>query len=74
MSENNTSSKNIKCDVDACKFNNCEEGYCELDSISVSCTCDSDECKNCEETICASFATKGGPITDNEYEVQSEIS
>lgn len=72
--KNSNSNQNIKCDVDSCKFNNCEEGCCELNSISVSCTCNNNECEKCEETVCASFATKGSPITDNEYEVQSEIS
>ncbi len=64
--------ENIKCDVDSCDYNNKENGYCELEEISVSCTCNNDECEKNDETICASFKNKGAPITDNEYEVQSE--
>lgn len=72
--EKTNKNKNIRCDVDSCKFNNCVDNYCELNSISVSCTCDNDKCENCEETVCASFENKGGPITDNVYEVQAEIA
>lgn len=64
---------NINCNVDSCKYNNCEEGTCNLEEISVSCTCDKDACCDCDETICASFETSSGPITDTEYEVQAEI-
>ena len=63
----------IKCDVETCKHNNCEKGCCELEEVKISCTCNNDECKNCEETICASFENRGGPITDTEYEVDSEM-
>lgn len=65
-------SPKINCDVDSCKYNNCEEGTCNLDTISVSCSCDNDKCTDCDETICQSFETTGSNITDNEYEVQSE--
>lgn len=73
MSKKKKYNENIKCDVDSCHYNNCDKGCCELDSIAVSCTCNNDECKKCDETICASFKSKGGPITDTEYEVQAEI-
>ena len=66
------SNSSIKCDVDSCKYNNCEEGTCELESISVSCLCDDDDCCDCEDTICQSFETTKSNITDNEYEVSSE--
>ncbi|MCI8347342.1 MAG: DUF1540 domain-containing protein [Bacilli bacterium] len=46
---------NIKCDVESCKHNNCDEGVCELDSIKVSCTCDNNECECPENTVCDSF-------------------
>lgn len=79
MKKNNKESncnEKIKCDVESCKYNNNEENYCELDSIQVSCVCDESECEDCNETICASFECdeeKCGNITDNEYEVQSEL-
>lgn len=63
----------IKCDVNSCNHNNIEEGTCQLEKIQVSCTCNKDKCSNCLETICESFETTGGVITDNEYEVTSEI-
>ncbi len=73
----------IKCDVESCKHNNCEEGYCELDEIKVGCTCDNDNCKDTGETVCESFATDEDVcddcdeeyeerITDTEYEVEAE--
>lgn len=46
---------NIKCDVESCKYNDCKDGICELDSIKVSCTCKNDECDCTESTICDSF-------------------
>lgn len=70
---NNKSNSNIKCDVVSCHHNNCEEGTCQLDEVEISCTCSNDECSNCVETICQSFETTKSNITDNEYEVQSEI-
>ena len=45
----------IKCDVESCKHNNCENGCCELDEIKISCTCNYNCCKITEETICQSF-------------------
>ncbi len=45
----------IKCDVETCKYNNCEKGCCELDEVKISCTCNNNCCKKTEETICQSF-------------------
>lgn len=45
----------IKCDVESCKYNNCDNGCCKLDEIKISCTCNNDCCKRTEETICQSF-------------------
>lgn len=86
MSKNNKTNSSIKCDVDSCKYNNCEEGYCELDEIKVGCVCDSEDCRECEETVCESFDTKDvenendsdedeyndEKITDTVYEVEAE--
>lgn len=78
----------IKCDVESCEHNNCDEGYCELDEIKVGCTCDNDECEATEETVCESFKSsddnsenenfddnnqeEGKDITDTVYEVEAE--
>ena len=67
------SNSNIKCDVVSCDHNNCEEGTCQLDEVEISCSCDNDECVDCAETVCQSFETTRADITDNEYEVQSEL-
>ena len=64
---------NIICDVDSCNYNNQEKGTCSLKSIKVSCTCDKSDCLTSKETICQSFENTGGPITDNVYEVTSEM-
>ncbi len=53
----NDDNKSIKCNVEACKYNNSNNNYCTLNEIKVSCTCDShDACK--KETICDSFKEK----------------
>lgn len=50
----NDDNKSIKCDVEACKYNNSSDKYCTLNEIKVSSTCNScDACK--KETICDSF-------------------
>ena len=80
MKNNNKKKCNekIKCDVESCKYNNCDDECCELDSIKVSCTCDKDDCCECNETVCESFEEKNSDddenqkLTDNEYEVESE--
>ena len=38
----------IKCDVESCKHNNCDNGCCELDEVKISCTCNNDCCKKTE--------------------------
>lgn len=53
-SENN-SNNSIKCSVESCKHNNCEEGTCELEEIEVGCACDNCDCSSEDETICRSF-------------------
>lgn len=63
----------ISCDVSNCNYNDTEEGECILDRVSISCQCDGDNCTHTSSTICQSFASSGGIITDNEYEVTSEI-
>ena len=69
----NKSNSNIRCDVASCDHNNFKEGTCQLEKVKISCTCNNDECSDCVETICQSFETTKSNITDNEYEVQSEI-
>lgn len=64
---------NIKCDVESCDYNNCEEGTCQLEEIHISCSCDNDKCHNTDETICQSFEETKSDITDTEYEVTSEM-
>ena len=73
MSKNKMkSNSNIKCDVSACDYNNCEEGTCRLEKISISCSCDGDRCCDTIDTICQSFENTNANINDNEYEVQSD--
>ncbi len=45
----------IKCDVESCKFNNCDCQECTLKEIKVSCDCANDEVSSKSETICGSF-------------------
>lgn len=47
----------IKCDVESCKYNNCNDncGYCTLNEIKVSCTCPHDAAEKKDVTICDSF-------------------
>jgi len=62
----------ITCDVTNCNHNN-EEGECVLDEVCISCQCDGDDCTCTSSTICQSFDSSGGVITDNVYEVSSEF-
>lgn len=73
MRNNNTKINRITCDVSNCDYNNSEEGECILDNVCISCQCDGDKCSKTSSTICQSFASSGGIITDNEYEVDSEL-
>ncbi len=70
---NNTKLNKISCDVSNCDYNNSEEGECVLENVCISCQCDGDKCHKTSSTICQSFASSGGIITDNEYEVTSEM-
>ncbi len=63
----NNSNDSIKCSVESCKHNNCEEGTCELEEIKVGCNCDGCDCTNEDETICQSFE-------ENEEKTESETS
>ena len=54
MKKNNSNSS-IKCSVESCKHNNCEEGTCELEEIKVGSNCNGCDCTTEEETICESF-------------------
>ncbi|MBQ2640114.1 MAG: DUF1540 domain-containing protein [Bacilli bacterium] len=66
----------INCDVEDCKYNDSEEGKCELDEIKVGYSDDTDECYDSNDTACESFETEeesdDDEITDEEYEVNSE--
>ena len=49
--------KNIKCDVESCKYNSTNDSNCTLKEIKVTALNDSsDACK--KETICDSFKEK----------------
>ncbi len=50
--------EHIKCDVESCVHNDCEENYCCLDEIKVSCNCPKDDAKEKKETVCESFECK----------------
>ena len=63
---------NINCDVENCKYNNPEEGSCELDEIQVSKSSEVDECSDKDDTACESFESEEGELTDEVYEVESE--
>lgn len=68
-----TKKNKICCDVSNCCYNDRKEGECVLDKVSISCQCAGDCCTNTSSTICQSFTSSGGIITDNEYEVTSEL-
>lgn len=46
----------VKCDVENCKYNSCNN--CNLDELDISCTCAGCDCSTKTETICKSFVTK----------------
>lgn len=73
MKTNNKLNNKIKCNVNSCEHNNTDNKHCELENISISCICNENECHDCNETICESFEETGSNITNNEYEVDSEI-
>ena len=43
----------IKCSVDTCKFNDCDNKICQLQEIKVGCGCENPNCK--DDTVCNSF-------------------
>lgn len=48
----------VKCDVESCKYNDCN--CCNLEVLDISCTCNGCDCSDIEETICRSFSKKDG--------------
>ena len=66
----------ISCDVEDCKYNDAEEGKCELDEIKVGYSDDSDECYDSSDTACESFESNEESdyeLNDEVYEVDSEL-
>lgn len=49
--ENNN--QKIKCNVEACKFQDCH--CCTLNEIEVGCSCNSEDATQKMETLCKSF-------------------
>ena len=45
----------IKCDVEACKHNDCDSGCCDLVEIKVSCSCNPKDAEEKDATICENF-------------------
>ena len=62
---------NIKCDVSNCKYE--KEGDCTLKNVIISCSGSGRDCYDTSSTLCQSFTSSGGIITDNEYEIISEF-
>ena len=50
----------IKCNVETCKHNDCEQELCQLSEIKVGCGCDDTNCK--DDTICVSFEEEKNDI------------
>jgi len=73
MSKKRGNNSKISCDVTSCDYNDSEEGECTLNNVCISCQCSKDECHNTSSTVCESFVNSGGNITDNVYEVTSEM-
>lgn len=72
MSKNNKVNTNINCDVASCDYNNQEKGKCSLENINITTDVNRNKCSDCSSTLCQSFESSGGVITDNEYEVVAE--
>lgn len=67
----------IKCEVDSCRYNDNEEGKCELEEIEVGYNDNNitDDCTDSSDTACQSFSSFEDcdqALTDEVYEVQSE--
>ncbi len=45
----------IKCKVESCKYQNCDNKCCTLGEIEVDCTCNQNDATDKKETICKSF-------------------
>ncbi|MBQ6135494.1 MAG: DUF1540 domain-containing protein [Bacilli bacterium] len=62
----------VKCDVIECIYHDEEEGDCTLQKIKISHE-NRGKNDNSSSTLCQSFEKSSGILTDNEYEVCSEI-
>ena len=73
MSKKNKNKEKTKvcCDVSNCLHE--EEGKCTLDDLEISCSCPGCDCSDTSSTLCQSFESSGGVITDTEYEIASEF-
>lgn len=63
--------KKPNCRVLSCKYE--KEGKCICPNLLIDCRGSIDDCHDASSTLCQSFESSGGIITDNEYEVKSEI-
>lgn len=54
MKKEKNNNQSINCNVENCKYNDCDNEKCNLDEINVSCDCDDNEATK-KETICDSF-------------------
>lgn len=57
MKKNKEDNKCIKCDVESCEYNDCDNCCCTLKEIKVSCNCEPCDADK-KETICDSFKEK----------------
>ena len=48
----------IKCTVDSCKFNNCEDSLCELNQIEVMACSGCSSGNASDESMCGSYKNK----------------
>lgn len=47
--------QNIKCNVESCKFQSCDDHCCTLKEIEVGCSCGCNDAVEKTETLCRSF-------------------
>lgn len=52
------SNQKIKCTVDSCKFNNCNDSLCELSQIEVKSCPGCSNGKASDESMCGSYKNK----------------
>lgn len=69
--DKNRDKTKVCCDVTNCMHE--EEGKCTLDDLNISSSCRGCDCSDTSSTLCQSFESSGGVITDTEYEVASEF-